>query len=65
MSRIVSAVFVVGGAILLAYGISAYHSVSSGVSRVLTGAPTDKSLGLMIGGAAAVVIGLFNAFHAR
>jgi hypothetical protein len=57
MNRILSLSFLIGGIILLAYGVSASDSVSSGFSRLFTGAPTDKTIWLMIGGAAAIVMG--------
>ena len=48
------------GVILLAFGLNAYHSASSDVSRFFTGAPTDKALWLLIGGAAAGIVGLLG-----
>lgn len=57
MNRIISLVFLIAGIILIAYGVSASDSVSSGFSRLFTGAPTDKTIWLMIGGGAAVIMG--------
>lgn len=57
MNRIISLVFLIAGIILILYGVSASESVSSGFSRLFTGAPTDKAIWLMIGGAAAVIMG--------
>lgn len=50
------ALLVVGG-VLLVFGLSAYHSASSDVSRFFTGAPTDKALWLLIGAAVAGIAG--------
>ena len=48
------------GVILLVFGVNAYHSASSDVSRFFTGAPTDKALWLLIGGAVACITGFFG-----
>jgi hypothetical protein len=58
MNRLASfALLIVGGA-LLGCGWDAYHSLGSGVSRLFTGAPTDRALWLLIGGGVATVSGL-------
>jgi hypothetical protein len=56
------AVFAVG-IVLLIFGFNASQSFSSDVSRFFTGNPTDKSMWLLIGGAAAVIIGLVVAIR--
>lgn len=58
MDRIASLVLLVLGLILLGLGWDAYRSVSSGVSRLFTGAPTDRALFLLIGGGVLTVAGL-------
>ena len=58
MNRIASLALLILGVALLAMGWDAYHSVGSGVSRIVTGAPTDRSLWLLIGGGLATVSGL-------
>ena len=63
MTNIVGlAVFAVGIALLI-FGFNASHSFGSDVSRFFTGNPTDKSIWLLIGGAAAVIVGLFIAIR--
>lgn len=63
MNNIVGlAVFAVG-IVLLIFGFNASHSFGSDVSRFFTGNPTDKSMWLLIGGAAAVIVGLFVAIR--
>lgn len=58
MNKPVSLALLVGGIILIIYGVSASDSVGSGFSRLFTGAPTDKTIWLLIGGVVATVIGL-------
>ncbi len=58
MNRIGSIAMLVLGLALLATGYDAYHSASSGVSRLFTGAPTDRALLLLIGGSLLTVWGL-------
>ena len=58
MNRLASLVLVILGVVLLAWSWDAYRSVSSDVSRVLTGAPTNRALLLLIGGGLATVSGL-------
>ena len=60
MNKGMSVAFLVVGIILLVFGLNAYHSASSDVSRFFTGAPTDKALWLLIGGAVAGIFGLFG-----
>jgi len=60
MNKSISVALLVAGVILLAFGLNAYHSASSDVSRFFTGAPTDKALGLLIGGGAAGIVGFLN-----
>jgi hypothetical protein len=58
MNRTLSIALLVGGIIALVYGISASQSVGSEFSRLFTGAPTDKTIWLLIGGAIAAAVGL-------
>ena len=57
MNKPISLALLVGGIILIIYGVSAADSVGSGVSRFFTGSPTDKTMWLLIGGAVAAVVG--------
>ena len=56
----IAVALLVVGIILIAFGINAYHSSSSDVSRFFTGAPTDKALWLLIGGFVAGIVGFFG-----
>jgi hypothetical protein len=58
MNRIASIALLLVGVALLACGWDAYRSVSSGVSRIFTGMPTDKALLLLVGGGLLTVSGL-------
>ena len=58
MNRIVSLALLVGGVVLIVFGISATNSFSSDVSRFFTGSPTDKAVWMLIGGIVAAVVGL-------
>lgn len=51
------------GVILVVYGINASDSPASEVKEVFTGTPTDKSIWLLIGGAAVGIVGLFVALR--
>ena len=63
MNKAVSLALLIGGIILIVYGVSASNSTASGFSRLFTGNPTDKTMWLLIGGAAAVVIGLVGVLR--
>lgn len=58
MNKLMSLVFIAGGVVLIITGISAMESFGSDVSRFFTGAPTDKSVWLLIGGVVAVLAGV-------
>lgn len=60
MNKSLSLAFLVGGIILLVFGISAADSFSSDVSRFFTGSPTNKAVWMMIGGIVLAIIGLFG-----
>ena len=58
MNKGLSLALLVGGVILIIYGISASDSVGSSFSRLFTGAPTDKTIWLLLGGLLAAGVGL-------
>jgi uncharacterized membrane-anchored protein len=60
MDKGMSVALLVAGVILLVFGLNAYHSASSDVSRFFTGAPTDKALWLLIGGIVAAIAGFLG-----
>ena len=67
MNKLIGLVLLVGGIVLVIYGVSASDSFTSDVSRFFTGSPTDKAIWMTIGGIAAIIIGLFGLLrpHAR
>ena len=58
MNKIISLALLAAGIVLLGYGINANHSLASGVSKALTGSPTDKALWLMVSGGVLSALGL-------
>ncbi len=65
MIKAISIAVLAGGIILLILGINAYNSSSSDISRFFTGAATDKSVWMLVGGAVATVLGLVGLLRGR
>ena len=63
MNKPVSLALLVGGIVLIVFGISAADSFSSDVSRFFTGSPTDKAMWMLIGGIIAAVVGLLGTLR--
>ncbi len=60
MNKAVSTALLIGGIVLIVWGVNASESFSSDVSRLFTGAPTDKSIWLSLGGILAASVGLYG-----
>ncbi|TAL93678.1 MAG: DUF3185 family protein [Paraburkholderia sp.] len=58
MTRAISFALIAGGVVLLYFGGQSFHSFSNDVSRVFTGAPTNKTIFLIAGGVVATLAGL-------
>jgi hypothetical protein len=58
MGRGISLALLIGGILLLVFGVSAADSLSSDLSNFFTGSPTDKAVWMLIGGAVLSVVGL-------
>jgi hypothetical protein len=58
MNKPLSLALLVGGLVLIGFGVNASNSIGSDVSRFFTGSPTDKAMWLLVGGAVAAVAGL-------
>src|ERR1035437_2449832 len=58
VNKLIFLALVVGGIILIIYGISASDSIGSSFSRFFTGSPTDKTIWLLLGGIVATAVGL-------
>jgi len=57
MNRIISLAILIGGIVLIVYGVKATHSVGSDFARLFSGSPTEKSIWLLIGGCVVSAIG--------
>ncbi len=58
MNKVLSLALLVGGIVLIIYGINASDSIGSAFSRFFTGNPTDKTIWFLIGGIVAAALGL-------
>ena len=58
MNKPIGIALLVAGVVLLVLGVSSVNSFTSGVSRFFTGAPTDKTIWLLVGGGVAALVGL-------
>jgi hypothetical protein len=65
MNKLISLAILAGGIVLVIYGVSASNSFSSDVSRFFTGSPTDKTMWLLVGGIAAIIIGLAGLWRGQ
>ena len=58
MANSVSLAVLVGGIVLILFGLSAATSLSSDFSHLFTGFPTDRSMWMLAGGTILSAIGL-------
>ena len=58
MNKAIALALLVGGVILIIFGVNESHSFGSDVNRFFTDNPTDKSMWMLVGGAVAAVAGL-------
>ena len=58
MNKAVSLALLAGGILLIIFGVSAAESFSSDISRFFTGAPTNKAIWMLIGGAVLSIVGV-------
>ena len=58
MNKPIALALLVGGIILIVFGVNESHSFGSDVNRFFTGNPTDKAMWMIVGGAVAAVAGL-------
>jgi hypothetical protein len=63
MNKILSIALLVGGVVLMIFGIGAMNSFSSDVSRFFTGSPTNKAVWMLLGGIIATVLGLVGTLR--
>ena len=65
MVSLISPILLMGGIALMIFGLNATHSFGSELSRLFTGAPTDKAMWMLMGGAVAFLVGLTLAWRYR
>jgi len=58
-----SLALLVGGVVLVIFGISASHSLGSDISRFFTGSPTDKAIWMLVGGVVLFIVGLVGVLR--
>jgi len=58
MNKAISLALLAGGILVAIFGMNAVNSTGSDISRFFTGAPTDRSMWMLVGGVVASVIGL-------
>jgi len=65
MNKGLSIALLIVGIILLIYGAQASDSLGSGISRLFTGSPTNKTIVLLVSGVIATIAGLFGLKNSR
>jgi hypothetical protein len=65
MHRVIGLAWWVVGIVLLSMGVSASDSIGSEISRFFTGNPSDRSIWLMLGGLASIVLGSAGLMASR
>ena len=65
MQKLAGFVVLAVGIALVVWGVNSSQSVGSDISRFFTGAVTNKSVYLLVGGAVAVLAGASMAFTGR
>ena len=62
-SRGISIVSLIVGLMLIIWGVSASESFGSDISRFFTGAPTNRTVWLLIVGVVMAIAGMFGSFR--
>ena len=63
MNKAISAILLVAGLALVAFGYNASESVSSETSEAFTGTPTQTAMILMISGGVVALVGLIGVLR--
>jgi len=58
MQNVIGMAFLVVGVVLIIFGMQASASLGSRLSELFTGAPSDRTIWLLIAGVAAAILGL-------
>jgi uncharacterized membrane protein len=65
MPKFLSLALVIVGVVLLVYGFDSSNSVSSSVTRAVSGTPTDRTIWLIVLGAIGIIAGGCGIFTRR
>jgi Mn2+/Fe2+ NRAMP family transporter len=65
MNKALSIALLLVGVVLLVFGINAHDSLASTAKEAVTGAPTDKSIWLIVLGLIGVIVGGLSSFFGR
>lgn len=65
MNKVISIVLFAIGVSLLIFGLNASESIGSEISEAFTGQPSDRSMAFIIGGVAALALGVGSLFIRR
>jgi Mn2+/Fe2+ NRAMP family transporter len=65
MNKALSIALLLVGVVLLVFGINAHDSLASSAKEVVTGAPTDKSIWLIVLGLIGIIVGGLSSFFGR
>jgi hypothetical protein len=65
MTKIPSIAFLTVGILLLVYGLDAHDSFASSVTQAVNGAPTNKSIWLIVLGIIGIISGSVGLFFRR
>ncbi len=57
MNKAISLALLIGGIILIIYGVSAADSIGGRFTRFFTGSPTDETVWMLLGGVVATIVG--------
>jgi hypothetical protein len=63
MMKIISIALLIGGIILVVFGIDAINSFSSDFSRMFSGSPSEKSIYMLVSGIVVLIIGAGGMFY--
>ena len=63
MNKAISLALLIGGIVLIIYGVSANDSLGGRATRFFTGSPTDETIWMLLGGIVATVVGLAGLFR--
>jgi hypothetical protein len=65
MNKAIYIAILIAGIVLLVFGLNAQDSLVSSTKEAITGTPTDKSMGLIVGGIVGIIIGGLGTMFRR